>query len=58
MQLDDKHFYCNVNNANVNKADATCQKELFEIRHDKESKTNFDICKTSVIVSHQQMNDV
>ena len=28
--------------ANANKSDATCQEELLEIRHDEESKTNFD----------------
>ena len=28
--------------ANVNKTDIACQEELLEIRHDGESKTNFD----------------
>ena len=28
--------------ANANKADVACQEELLEIRHDEESKTNFD----------------
>ena len=28
--------------ANVNKAYVRCQKELLEIRHDEESKSNFD----------------
>ena len=44
--------------ANVNKVDAASNEELIEIRHDEESKTNFDSCGYVQLWKNQKMSNL